>query len=328
MYSFINFLKTIATALITNSHYSNIWPIESLAAGGLLGNVLFFAVSGFCLLNVKENFGKWYLKRFLRIYPIMVLFTLLTVLLGEYTLQSGKDAVRLFLYPTNYVFFVWLMLCYVVFYVIARLSRENNKILEIALAVVVCLWVLAYIVFVDKSVYCIDDVSKPFILFLYFSSMLLGALFKKHITKINKIKIPNVIMLFVSLAVYFVSKSVFAKKQSVAFLQIFNQLTILLCLFFMFLVFIGLEDWFKKLPKNLNKCVKFIAGITLHIYLVQFIIIREFETLTFPLNFLVTTISIFIAADALYFAEYYTRKAILYLLDLIKGKGKNAENKN
>ena len=63
MYYFINYLRTIATVLITNSHYSNIWPISDLAAGGLLGNILFIAASGFCLLNIKENFGKWYLKR-------------------------------------------------------------------------------------------------------------------------------------------------------------------------------------------------------------------------------------------------------------------------
>lgn len=58
MYSFIHYLRTIATVLITNSHYSHIWPIADLAAGGLIGNILFFAVSGFCLFNIKENFGK------------------------------------------------------------------------------------------------------------------------------------------------------------------------------------------------------------------------------------------------------------------------------
>ena len=100
MFYFINYLRAIATVLITNSHYSNIWPSSSLAVGGLLGNVLFFAASGFCLFNVKENFGKWYGKRALRVLPVMVLFTLFTVLIGQYSLKSGADAVRLFLFPT------------------------------------------------------------------------------------------------------------------------------------------------------------------------------------------------------------------------------------
>ena len=94
MYNFVNYLRTIATVLITNSHYSNIWPIDDLAAGGLLGNILFFAVSGFCLFNIKENFLKWYLRRIGKIYPVMIVFTLLAVLMGYYPLSNAKDAVR------------------------------------------------------------------------------------------------------------------------------------------------------------------------------------------------------------------------------------------
>ncbi len=325
MYYFINYLRTIATILITNSHYSNIWPIADLAAGGLLGNILFFATSGFCLFNVKENFGKWYLKR-LRVYPVMILFTLLTILGGGYTLQSGTDVVRLFLYPTNYIFLVWLMLCYVIFYVVAWLSKRYDKITGTTLAVVLGIWILTYFIFIDKSVYHIDDVSKPFILFLYFSSMLVGALFKKHIDKFGKIKIVNIVLLFVSLIVYFGSKIAFSKIQFIVFWQIFNQLSILVVLYFMFAVFIGLEDCFKKIPNWINKAVKFVAGITLHIYLVQFVVIRAFESLIFPLNFLVTTVMILAAASALYFAEYFIRKGIYILSRRQKEKKKNAES--
>lgn len=326
MYYFINYLRTIATILITNSHYSNIWPIADMAAGGLLGNILFFAASGFCLFNVKENFGKWYLKRVAKIYPVMIIFTLLAVLIGDYTLASGKDVVRLFLYPTNYIFLVWLMLCYVIFYVVAWLSKKYDKITETALAVVLGFWILTYFIFIDKSVYHIDDVSKPFILFLYFSSMLVGALFQKHIDKFGKIKIVNIVLLFVSLIVYFGSKIAFSKIQFIVFWQIFNQLSILVVLYFMFAVFIGLEDCFKKIPNWLNKTMKFVAGITLHIYIVQFVLIRRLETLVFPVNFLVTTVAILALACAVYYVEFFIKKGILALVDKIKGKKKNAES--
>lgn len=56
MFEFINYLKLIATALITNSHFGNIWPVSAFSVGGLLGNVIFFAVSGFLLYNIKSNF--------------------------------------------------------------------------------------------------------------------------------------------------------------------------------------------------------------------------------------------------------------------------------
>ena len=61
MFEFINYLKFIATLLITNSHFGDIWPVSAMASGGLLGNILFFAVSGFLLFNIKDSFPKWFL---------------------------------------------------------------------------------------------------------------------------------------------------------------------------------------------------------------------------------------------------------------------------
>lgn len=326
MYYFINFIRAIATVLITNSHYGQIWPIDDLAAGGLLGNILFFAASGFCLFNIKENFGKWYLKRIVKIYPVMAVFTLITVLIGDYTLTSVKDAVQLFLYPTNYMFLVWLMLVYVAFYFVACFSKKQCRVVEIALAVTLSAWVLTYFIFVDKSIYHIDDVSKPFILFLYFSSMLLGALFKKHSHKFNKAGVINVLLLLVSLVVYFGSKIAFSKIPSISFWQILNQFSILAVLYFMFAVFMGFENQLKKLPAWINRSIGFLAKMTLHIYLVQFVIIRRLEGLPFPVNFLVTTAAILAVACAVYYVEYFFKKGILLLTDKIKGNKKNAEN--
>ena len=326
MYYFIHYLRSLATILITNSHYGQIWPIDDLAAGGLLGNILFFAASGFCLFNVKENFGKWYLKRVIRIYPVMVIFTLVTVLTGQYPLATGDDALRLFLYPTNYVFLVWLMISYVAFYVVAWLSKKYANFTEYTLGLVVVAWLVIYFAVVDKSVYHIDDVSKPFILFLYFSSMLVGALFKKHVNSFKKAKAINVVFLFVSLIVYFGSKIAFAKIQTISFWQILNQLSILAVLYFTLAVFAGLEEKLKKAPKWINKPVEFLAGITLHIYLVQFVIIRAFESLVFPINFVITTVTIIAAACVLYYAEYYTRRGILLFVDKSKRKKKYAES--
>ena len=56
MYYFINCLRALAATLITNAHYTNVYPISIIANGGLLGDILFFAVSGFCLYNIKLKF--------------------------------------------------------------------------------------------------------------------------------------------------------------------------------------------------------------------------------------------------------------------------------
>lgn len=325
MYYFINCLKAIATVLITNSHYAGIWPIADLAAGGLLGNILFFAASGFCLYNVRESFPKWYLKRILRIYPVMIFFTLLTAFMRDGVLPAKKDIFYLFVFPTKYIFLVWLMLLYVAFYLVAWFSKHFDKTTEAVFLGVALAWIAVYFACIDKSVYCIDDVGQPFILFLYFLSMLAGALFKKYFDRFRVLQKRNVVLLFVSLIVYLFSKLSFLEIQKIAFLQILNQISILAVLYFMFAVFMGLEEKLKKAPAWLNKSMGFIASITLHIYIVQFVVIRRLEGLIFPLNFIATTSMILLLAAVLYFAEYFVRKGILCLIDKTKRINNNGE---
>jgi peptidoglycan/LPS O-acetylase OafA/YrhL len=69
MIIYATFLRALAAILITNSHYTGVYPIDLIANGGLLGDVLFFSLSGFVLVNIRVNFVEWYKKRILRIYP-------------------------------------------------------------------------------------------------------------------------------------------------------------------------------------------------------------------------------------------------------------------
>ena len=70
MYQFVYLLKTIAAALITNSHFDDLYPISAMSVGGSLGNSIFFLVSGFLIsTKIDVGFFKWYLKRCMRIYP-------------------------------------------------------------------------------------------------------------------------------------------------------------------------------------------------------------------------------------------------------------------
>ena len=55
MIFFITFLRALAACIITNAHYTGIYPTDMIANGGLIGDVLFFSVSGFCLYNVKNK---------------------------------------------------------------------------------------------------------------------------------------------------------------------------------------------------------------------------------------------------------------------------------
>lgn len=311
MFEFINYLKLIATVLITNSHFGNIWPMSALATGGLLGNVIFFAVSGFLLYNIKTNFAKWFSKRFFRVYPALAIFTLFAVSIGEYGLNSFEDAFRLFIYPTNYIFLVWLIVCYCFMYIYIYIMNKGIKnFLEKTAISVFVIWILVYIMFCDKSVYSVDDVSKPFILFLYMESMLLGSLFRKNKLKVGCFKVRKVIITACLFVMYAVSKIVFSKIESLSQLQILNQFIILAALFSVFDLFMSMETIFRKMPKKLNNVVKHVANITLQIYVVQFVIINHFAKIVFPLNLLTVTLLILIAATLLYYIEVLIRKGL------------------
>ncbi len=313
MIAFINYLKLIATVLITNSHFGRIWPISALASGGLLGNVIFFAVSGFLLYNIKFSFTKWFSKRFFRVYPAMAAFTLFAVALGLYPLDSFQDAFRLFVYPTNYVFLVWLVVCYCVFYIIAYLDKKCKNFLEITMAVIFFIWVLIYTLLYDKSAYRVDNASEPFILFLYIESMLLGSFFKKNQTRFGDFKISKVFITLICLIAYFGSKILVSKISILWNFQIVNQFIIFITLFYTFDLFMSLETFFKKIPARVNCCVKYISNITLQIYIVQFVVIYHFEKFVFPLNLITVVLVILVAASLLYYMELLVRKTIEFI---------------
>jgi len=317
MIVFINYLKFAATVLITNSHFGDIWPISALASGGLLGNIIFFAVSGYLLFNIKDGFPKWFSKRFFRVYPAMAAFTLIAVAMGEYSLNSFSDAFKLFIYPTNYVFLVWLVVCYCVYYGIMYMyihfvnkNGKNSSFIEITMLIILAAWITVYVLFCDKSVYSVDNVSEPFILFLYIESMLLGAFFRKNKERFERFSFSRLTLAVLSFAVYIVSKILVSKVQVLLSVQLLNQFVIFITLFFTFSLFISLENVLKKIPDGVNNCVRYISNITLQIYIVQFVIIEHFEELMFPLNFVVVVLLILAAASALYYVEILIRKMV------------------
>lgn len=45
MVFFITCVRALAACLITNAHYTGVYPTDLIANGGMIGDVLFFAVS-------------------------------------------------------------------------------------------------------------------------------------------------------------------------------------------------------------------------------------------------------------------------------------------
>ena len=296
MIFFITFLRALAACLITNSHYTGIYPTDLIANGGLLGNILFFAVSGYCLYNVRGNFVQWYGKRIYRIYPPVVCITLIYILSGAYNIHS-RTLIEWFIYPTNYHFIAAILLLYIPFYFIMRTEGLRKHLTKVMLLIAL-VWCLVYLTIYDKSYYHLDAVHEPMIRFLYIESMLLGAWFRQNNNRFyNVFKWQDVMGTLLCFVLYFLSKLMFSRYEIISQFQFLNQLMIFILLFFMFKVFAGLDSKLEKLPKSIKYVIDTLSNITLEVYIIQDVLIRLLKKVGFfPINWILLTTAIFVGA--------------------------------
>lgn len=317
MYVFIDLLKVLAAICITNSHFSKVWPISGIASGGMLGDIIFFAVSGYCLrrpgIRVKM-FGKWYGRRIRRIYITVWIVGILT-----YVFVGGsfncRDILRTFVYPTPYHFVASIMVLYIIYYFVMwvlerwKISTKNACLLYGGLVFVI------YIFTFDKSTYHIDVVEEQFIRFLFLGAMLLGAYFKEKSTNNSEKDSPistlkNTVICGITVIVYFVCKILISKLEILNAVQILTWITIVIALYFIFRWAEDLECRLTNFPPVMKSGIHSIAQLTLQIYLVQYGIIRQFENLIFPLNLIVIVAFILIVARLVWVVDQFVQKMI------------------
>lgn len=302
MIFFITFLRALAACLITNSHYEGVYPTEIIANGGMIGDILFFAVSGYCLYNVRydlspKGFMKWYGKRIWRIYPPMLIVTAVYMLAGYYSLEDNT-ALWFYVFPTAYHFVASIMLLYIPFFFIVKPEALKSRIPAV-MAMLAAAWLTVYLTVYDRSTYHIDTLREPMIRFLFMESMLLGAWFRRNDSRLrDKFKGAYILGAAISAAAYFAAKLILTKYPEYAPFQLMTQLTVFALLIFLFLIFCGLDGKLEMLPAPLKKCISFISDLTLEIYLVQRYIITLITDmhLTFPINWLTMTACIILAA--------------------------------
>ncbi len=332
MITFITWLRCIAAMLITNAHYTGIYPTDLIANGGLIGDIIFFCVSGYCLTNLKTGFFRWYGKRLSRILPVVILISAIYLISGQYDFSvyaSGTEQTILyqalnamnitypkwlswFAYPTYYHFVGSILVIYIPYYFILKFKYAQNN-LPIVMSVIVLVYVLIYLFAYDKSYYHIDTVREPLIRFLFMESMLLGAWFKLNDLKLRNMGKPIVYAAgaAVSFLVYFASK-IFFSRGSISQLQILNQILIFVLLFFTMRWFCSIDKYLEKAPKWLFACINLVAKLTLEIYLVQYVLIDFVVGLNwlFPINWILLTAMIALSAFILHAVVEFVTKAV------------------
>lgn len=316
-YLFITVLRTLATCLITNTHLGSIYPkgLSFLAVGGLLGDALFFAVSGFCLVNsVNGGFFKWYGKRILRIYPTVLIISVICCLIGEYQITSFYDFVRVFIYPTRFHFIASIMLLYIFFFFVLKLTFLKNN-LPLLMSVLGVIWLAVYVFAFDKTGR-LDTAEQPITKFLFFECMLFGAYVAINKDKfINNKSVLYRVGFFLSIVLYLATK-ITVDRLGLNNWQFLIIITVFLVSVSSLTAFSGLEELISK-HNTIRKTVSFIAPLTLEIYVVQHLIIsriKDISVLVFPLNFISVIALILFCAILLNRIVKYILKPIMRMI--------------
>ena len=318
---FINLLRVLAAVCITNSHFANVWPVSGIASGGMVGDVLFFAISGYCLYHSDfkfRDFGKWYIKRIRRIYITVVLIALITCRFTGFP-ETTRDWIHMFVYPTQYHFVASIMVLYIIYYIWMHFLKQWRIKIWVSGLIYSIVVLAVYCMTFDNSWYHIDVVEEHFIRFLFFGAMLIGAHIREKTQDKDTQKLQQNIwkstgICIASVILYFAVRLAVPRFELFS-VQFLTWIAILLALYFIFRWAESLESLLIRLPGKLQGVISFIAGITLQIYLVQFPIINRFDVLPFPVNLFVITVLIYAVAVAVYWLDRGIQKGIDAILD-------------
>ncbi|HEV3166306.1 MAG TPA: acyltransferase family protein [Isosphaeraceae bacterium] len=124
-------VRALAALLIANSHLEDFYPIRLLAADGLLGDSLFFLLSGLGLAlserRVQRGFWSWYGRRLARIVPSVFLAVLFfdAGLKGGWLHWTLSDYALNLLWARPYPFIGQILVYYVFYFMILRFGDRR-----------------------------------------------------------------------------------------------------------------------------------------------------------------------------------------------------------
>ena len=121
----LDLLRIIAILLVLNSHSDSLYPenLAKLAAGGIIGDTLFFVLSGY-LYPQKIDLKKFG-QKLLRIYPSVWLVTILEVIFQHRFDGTFLGALKIFIWPTNWWFLAALLIYWVIGLLLQKLSTKQ-----------------------------------------------------------------------------------------------------------------------------------------------------------------------------------------------------------
>jgi hypothetical protein len=286
-------MRAIAALLIANSHLELFYPRAWLAGDGLLGNALFYFLSGFGVAlgarSRPRGFFPWFGRRIVRIYPSVIIAALIIFVILQHDWKTYTFRSYLYLlWPTPWGFVGHVMILYIVLYWMLKFPYKLLHIL-VVLAIAIA-YIISYCTYVPTM-----SATEPLSLgrarydvhTLYFSGiMLLGGLLAPIIHRPGRTAIRDGTLLIVTFAAYVVIKFAMVHGYYPRWFIVLHILTLAICL--MILRVSATDDLqeFLARVRPIGWFVALLAGITLEMYIMQGSVqeIPGLVTLRFPLN--------------------------------------------
>ena len=289
----LDVLKFIAAIMITNSHLGSQYGQYSiLATGGYLGDALFFFCSGFALFLKPlggGNFINWYKRRINRIYPSMIANAFVGALFFQ-TIWSVVDIAT----AKGFWFIYCIMVYYVVIYVIGKYFPKKMLLSIGIICVITAIWYLC----VYDQPGCNLYGGHPIRWLHSFNFMLLGAYLSSNRDKIKAgHPVKDVLLMLLFTAFYY---AIFAVSERLdgplVLIQYISMFPLFIAMYYFYKV--GDSEWGAKIFNNkiFHFVIRFIGGLCLEIYLVQWFFLTDRFNHLFPLNILMIFGAVFVAA--------------------------------
>ncbi len=300
----IEALKAFAAILVMNSHMSAMYgKYAFLATGGAIGDALFFFCSGYTLFLGKiVDFPNWYKRRIQRIYPTVIVMSLL---FAHYHMDQIQYVIKANLGSG------WFISCIFIYYAILYPIRKYfSSHLNLVLCFVGVITVLWYIfIGVEPKSACNIYGATFFKYCFFFMYMLFGAICgKKYFEKTTKIYRSMISLLATIVSVVaFYGIYVYTKQNNLESIQLLSLLPLFGVCYFLW-NFCESDFMIKVVHKKIiGPIILFIGGLCLEVYLAQGLVFTTKLNCIFPLNIPLIMIGVIIVA-------YFVRSLSRFLL--------------
>lgn len=298
----------LAAWLIFNSHLEAFYPIPWLAADGLLGNTLFFVISGLgifsSLMKRDQSVGSYISRRFWRLYPAVFIVLLIQIIfILPMPKYSPLEALKTFLWPSPFTYVAVIVPTYLLAFACYRLRPRNSAYLMMGLCLLVyCMGYIQSIDIFSEQKKLIIGHLPSLVSYGYFAfAFALGGLVasRRNFTEFNwrwLLLAVFFIVLYVAIKYVMVVKGIAA----IAF-PVLHVLVLALCM--LALKILCAPDLVSRVLSwpVLGPFLRKSGSLSLEIYLIHAVLLHVvfFSTLIFPINILVFATITFVLAIGL-----------------------------